>query len=251
MNKLKPYNSAIFFLLLITIFLITTIQANGKEETLKQAYTEELQEKKKIQQRLNQLRQENKQLREQNNYMKVTVNQMKKDVEHDGYAIWSGIERKAEMLVKESEGKFKKSWALYLVQQSARYDVEPELAYELLEVETGGTFDPELVGPETKYGHAYGMAQFMKNTAPWIAEMAGLPYEEHLLFNPYYSMQLSLVYLDFLHNKYGSWDKALTAYHRGMGGLQRFVEKQGHAKSWYAEKIQSEAKEHKSFVSAN
>ncbi|RWZ60882.1 lytic transglycosylase domain-containing protein [Halobacillus fulvus] len=169
----------------------------------------------------------------------------------NGYHIWPEMEKVADQLVKESDGEFKKSWALYLVRESKRYDVDPYIAYELLKVETGATFDPELVGPETKYGRAYGMAQFMKNTAPWIADMAGLPYEDELLYDPYYSMQLSLVYLDFLHNKYGNWDEALTAYHRGMGGMQQYKEENGHAESWYAKEIQNKADNHTTIALAN
>ncbi|WP_430785230.1 lytic transglycosylase domain-containing protein [Virgibacillus flavescens] len=157
------------------------------------------------------------------------------------YSQWSNQNNTAARFVKDSNGKFKKSWALYLVKEAKLYDVNPHIAYELLKVETGGTFDPTLVGPKTKYGRAYGMAQFMKNTAPWIADMAGVPYSHEMLFDPYYSIHLSFVYLDFLHEQYGNWDKALTAYNRGMGGLQSFIEENGHAESSYSAEILTNA----------
>ncbi|GGC91899.1 hypothetical protein GCM10007216_23290 [Thalassobacillus devorans] len=169
----------------------------------------------------------------------------------EGHYKWQELEINADRLVKESEGRFKKSWAMFLVRESERYEIDPFLVYELLNVETGGTFNPELVGPSTKYGRAYGMAQFMKNTAPWIAEMGGLPYEDELLFDPYYSMQLSLIYLDYLHEKYGNWNEALTAYHRGVGGLENYKKENGHARSWYAVEIQENAETHPTFASAN
>ncbi|MFD1018775.1 lytic transglycosylase domain-containing protein [Thalassobacillus hwangdonensis] len=197
-----------------------------------------LAEKKTLAKTNEDLLEQNEQLLSQKEYMST---ERKKSAEQNGYFSWNEMEGLAEMLVEDSEGRFKKSWALYLVREATKYEVDPFLAYELLKVETGRTFDPELVGPKTKYGHAYGMAQFMKNTAPWIAEMAGLPYKEELLFDPYYSMQLSLVYLDYLHNEYGNWDEALTAYHRGMGGLEEYKKKNGHANSWYAEAIQEGA----------
>lgn len=194
------------------------------------------------------LKSENKLLKAKNDYLQSA----KANIDNkNGYFTWPEMVKKANGLVEESNGKFKKSWALYLVRESKKYKIDPYLVYELLKVETGGTFNPELVGPDTKYGNAYGMAQFMKNTAPWIADMAGLPYDEKLLFDPYYSIQLSLVYLDFLHHEYGNWNEALTAYHRGMGGLEKYKKINGHAKSNYAVKIQSNAKAHQSIALAN
>ncbi|WP_226036919.1 transglycosylase SLT domain-containing protein [Aquibacillus saliphilus] len=192
-----------------------------------------------------QLTQENNKLMAQQDYL--TTSSMKSESEN-GYHTWPEIEKNADAIVKDSNNNFKKSWALYLVKEANRYDIDPYLAYELLKVETGGTFDPKLVGPETKYGHAYGLAQFMKNTAPWIAEMADLPYEDELLFDPYYSMQISLVYLDFLHHEYGNWNEVLTAYHRGMAGLDQYIRDNGHAKSNYAEMIQESAADHASLA---
>lgn len=206
------------------------------------------QEKNEIKQEITQLKQENKQLRSQNEYLQTEEVKTK---EKSGYLTWPKIEQIADTFVEESNGNFKKSWALYLVKESQKFEIDPKVVYELLKVETGGTFDTELVGPETKYGRAYGMGQFMKNTAPWVAEMAGLPYSEELLFDPYYSMQLSIVYLDYLHHEYGNWEEALTAYHRGMGGLEQYVQENGDAKSWYAVEILSKAKTQQAVVSAD
>ncbi|MRH43105.1 transglycosylase SLT domain-containing protein [Aquibacillus halophilus] len=191
-----------------------------------------------------QLIQENNKLEAQRDYLQTST----VESEDTGYYKWPEIVRKADVLVEESDEEFKMSWALYLVKEAERYNIDPYLVYELLKVETGGTFNPELVGPDTVYGNAYGMSQFMKNTAPWIAEMGELPYEDDLLFDPYYSIQLSLIYLDFLHNEYGNWNEALTAYHRGMAGLEQYKEENGHAKSDYAKRIQNNAEEYKSLA---
>ncbi|MDY7221915.1 lytic transglycosylase domain-containing protein [Halalkalibacterium halodurans] len=157
------------------------------------------------------------------------------------YTTWEASNELAEMLYEDSEGAFEKEWGWFLAGISQQYGVDPLIVYELLRTETGGTFDPTLVGPETQYGRAYGMAQFMHNTAPWIAEKAGLPYEDDLLFDPVYSIQLAVVYLDFLYDKYEDWDHALTAYHRGMYGLEKYIEENGNAESWYAVEIQENA----------
>ncbi|WP_241657104.1 lytic transglycosylase domain-containing protein [Halobacillus salinus] len=243
MKGVKPLLQVGVAVLLVAVTFVTV-------HTLQKQHTQSLaEENQQLKDKNEKLRTKNETLSSTNDYMK---NVSSKDVsKKNGFYTWPKMEKKAEQLVTESNGEFKKSWALYLVRESKRYEIDPYLAYELLKVETGGTFDPDLVGPETKYGHAYGMSQFMKNTAPWIADMAGLPYEDELLFDPYYSMQLSLVYLDFLHEEYGNWDEALTAYHRGMGGLEQFKEENGHARSWYAKEIQNKAENHTTVALAN
>ncbi|MFB4166168.1 lytic transglycosylase domain-containing protein [Alteribacillus sp. JSM 102045] len=166
------------------------------------------------------------------------TNEIEWDIE---YHEWADAREQAEALKKESDGRFELDWGTYLIHQAKKKNINPALVFELLNVETGGKFDPELVGPPTKYGKAYGMAQFMKNTGPWIAKKADMPYSHSLLFDPFYSIQLSIEYLDYLYEKYDNWDKALTAYHRGVGGLKAYEDKHGNAKSWYAEEIQEKA----------
>lgn len=235
MNINKPMWKTGLALLLVAAAFFTVNQWNQKQE---KALAEE---KLQLENKNNKLAEENHRLQTTNDYLKE---ESPKSKDQNGYHTWPKIEKRADQLVKESEGHFKKTWAMYLVKEADRYELDPYLVYELLKVETGGTFEPSLVGPETKYGRAYGMSQFMKNTAPWIADMAGLPYEDELLFDPYYSMQLSLVYLDYLKSKYDNWDEALTAYHRGMGGLKQYKQENGHAESWYAEEIQEKAGNH-------
>ncbi|GAE24972.1 hypothetical protein JCM9140_939 [Halalkalibacter wakoensis JCM 9140] len=157
------------------------------------------------------------------------------------YESWVASSLLAEQFFEDSDGKFKKEWGIFLAELAQQREIDPFIVYELLKTETGGTFDPTLVGPETRYGHAYGMAQFMKNTAPWIAEMAELPYEDDLLFDPLYSIQLSVVYLHYLYDQYEDWNYALTAYHRGVGGLENYIDDHGTAKSDYAVEIQENA----------
>lgn len=157
------------------------------------------------------------------------------------YSAWKEAEEFVAYFSEDSDGKFEEDWGFFLVMEAKRNDIDPLLVYELLKVETGGRFDPELIGPETRYGHAYGLAQFMENTAPWIAEMAGLDYKKGKLFDPFYSIQLSVTYLDFLYHYYEDWDHALTAYHRGMYGLEQYINENGHARSWYAAEIQENA----------
>ena len=200
------------------------------------------------------LEEENRILATQNKQLQVESSfqpELLKTELTDDYREWAYIEEFADQMVSDSKDRFKKTWAIYLVKQAEQFEIDPFLIYELLKVETGHTFNPKLIGPETKYGHAYGLSQFMQNTAPWIAEMAGLPYSDDLLFDPYYSIQLAVVYLDYLHDQYQDWNQALTAYHRGMTGMEKYKQRTGTARSEYADIIQTNAKEHQKLVILN
>ncbi|OIJ11585.1 lytic transglycosylase [Anaerobacillus arseniciselenatis] len=187
---------------------------------------------------------------EENEEMYVEVEEIKQIVSLDGltepvetsYYSWEDSKRLAAKFYDESDGRFPEEWGLFLAEKAKERSIDPYILFELIRVETGGTFDEDTVGPQTRFGRAYGLTQFMENTGPWIAGMADLPYEKDLLFNPYYSIELATVYLDFLYDRYGDWDHALTAYHRGMYGLEQFKNNQGTAKSWYSEEIQEKAK---------
>ncbi|MDV2581002.1 lytic transglycosylase domain-containing protein [Alkalibacillus haloalkaliphilus] len=229
-----------YAILFITIMVMTTafiVNNINYEQTIEEL--EQQQEELKIQ---------NESIQNQNEYFQSINLKWESDF---SYHNWNEIEMQANKMVEDSEGSFEKSWALFLIQKSEAYDIDPFIVYELIKVETGDTFDPELVGPPTQYGHAYGLSQFMENTAPWIADMAELPYEKDLLFEPTYSIQLAVVYLDFLYDEYNNWDEALTAYHRGIGGLEQYQEENGHAASWYAVEIQEKAEENRSLAFAN
>ncbi|MBU9712728.1 transglycosylase SLT domain-containing protein [Bacillus tamaricis] len=158
-----------------------------------------------------------------------------------GYLTWEQANELADHFYEDSGERFEREWGRFLVLESTAKGIDPFLIYELLRVETGGTFSPDTVGPQTRYGRAYGLAQFMENTSPWIADMADLPYNHDMLFDPLYSIQLCVTYLEFLYNQYGDWDYALTAYHRGIYGMQNYVEEHGNARSWYAVEIQDKA----------
>jgi soluble lytic murein transglycosylase-like protein len=134
----------------------------------------------------------------------------------------------------------------HLIEEANRLNIPEEILIKLLKIESN--FDSELVGPATKYGHAYGLAQFMKNTAPWISNMANIEYEFNKLFDPYYSITLAATYLHYLqygdgekHMGYHDWHTSLTAYNRGMGGLRKYEQKYHTTVSTYSETIISGA----------
>ena len=180
-----------------------------------------------------------------------TFSDQEKSVNDVSAINWNVVEATATNMVNDSNHRFKKSWAVYMINEADAKSINPYIVYELLKVETGHTFSPDLVGPKTIYGHAYGMSQFMENTAPWIAEMAGLPYAKEMLFDPYYAIKLSVTYLDHLYDEFGNWDEALTAYHRGIAGMKTYKTNHGTARSEYARIIQTKANTHDAVAIAN
>lgn len=173
------------------------------------------------------------------------------DIDHSNTL--SSIKEREEKLVEtvffyrsQIDKKLSEDEMFHLVKEANRLDVPVELLLKLLKVESN--FNNELVGPATKYGHAYGIAQFMKNTAPWISKMANLEYEFQKLFDSYYSITLAATYLHFLqygddvgHEGYQDWHSSLTAYNRGMGGLRTYEKRHQTTISSYSDKIISEA----------
>jgi soluble lytic murein transglycosylase-like protein len=227
------------FISILIIFCILLFDENKKLQT------EALDLREKEQQLVENLQRKSKNLINTQNtlYQERALNIKEVALAQSGqineYKQWKESKKVATILYEESKGKFNKEWGQFLALQAFKHDIDPFIVYELLKVETGGTFNPKSLGPRTQYGRAYGMAQFMTNTAPWIAKMAGLHYDKEKLFDPHFSIILSVTYLDYLHSRYKNWDKALTAYHRGMGGMESFLEEKGHAKSWYAQKIKT------------
>ncbi len=71
------------------------------------------------------------------------------------------------------------------------------------------------IGPQTKYGTAKGGFQFLDGTA----KRFGLLGDD--VFNTGKSAEAAAKYFQVLYDKFGSWDKAISAYHAGEGNVER------------------------------
>lgn len=71
------------------------------------------------------------------------------------------------------------------------------------------------IGPMTKYGQAKGGFQFLDGTA----KRFGLIGNE--VFNTGKAAEAAAKYFQFLYQKFGSWEKAISAYHAGEGNVER------------------------------
>lgn len=152
------------------------------------------------------------------------------------------FEEKVDTYIAKIDGKIADEDVYHLVREANRHKVPSHILLNLLKVESN--FQEDAVGPQTAYGRAYGIAQFMTNTAPWIADMSEMDYSKDLLLDVQYSITLAAAYLHFLqygddqyHDGYDNWHSSLTAYHRGMAGMQKFKQRQQTTISWYSEKI--------------
>lgn len=71
------------------------------------------------------------------------------------------------------------------------------------------------IGPMTKYGQAKGGFQFLDGTAKRFGLIG------NAVFDTGKSAEAAAKYFQFLYQKFGSWEKAISAYHAGEGNVER------------------------------
>jgi hypothetical protein len=111
---------------------------------------------------------------------------------------------------------------------AARYEIEPDVAYGLVFVES--TFRERAVS----HVGARGLAQVMPRTARWLDPSVSTGD----LFDPEVNLELGFRYLRQMLDKYdGDLFKALTAYNRGPGTVDRILRRGGNPDNGYARKV--------------
>jgi hypothetical protein len=115
-----------------------------------------------------------------------------------------------------------------IYESSARYDIEPDVAFGLVSVES--TFKERAVS----HVGARGLAQVMPRTAQWLDPTVNT----RDLFDPEVNLDLGFRYLRQMIDKYdGDVFKALTAYNRGPGTVDRILKRGGNIDNGYAGKV--------------
>ena len=71
------------------------------------------------------------------------------------------------------------------------------------------------IGPMTKYGQAKGGFQFLDGTAKRFGLIG------NAVFDTGKAAEAAAKYLQFLYQKFGTWEKAISAYHAGEGNVER------------------------------
>jgi hypothetical protein len=111
---------------------------------------------------------------------------------------------------------------------ASRHDIEPDVAYGLVYVES--TFRERAVS----HVGARGLAQVMPRTAQWLDPTVSV----RDLYEPEVNLELGFRYLRQLVDKYdGDMFKALTAYNRGPGTVDRILRRGGKIDNGYAGKV--------------
>jgi hypothetical protein len=111
---------------------------------------------------------------------------------------------------------------------ATRHDIEPDVAYGLVFVES--TFRERAVS----HVGARGLAQVMPRTARWLEPSVSTGD----LFDPEVNLELGFRYLRQMIDKYdGDLFKALTAYNRGPGTVDRILRRGGNPDNGYARKV--------------
>lgn len=107
-------------------------------------------------------------------------------------------------------------------------DIEPDMAYGL--VFTESTFRERAVS----HVGARGLTQLMPRTAKWLDPTV----DTRDLFDPDTNLDIGFRYLRQLIDKYeGDVEKALTAYNRGPGTVDRILKRGGNPDNGYAGKV--------------
>lgn len=119
-----------------------------------------------------------------------------------------------------------------ILRESELRGVKPSIMLEL--VKTESNYQP---GAVSHHG-AVGLCQVMPPTARSLSGELGIPYEYELLRETEYNIILGTYYLSkLLTANNGDYHKALTAYNRGPGGLQKYLDRTGTAKTRYSLRI--------------
>jgi soluble lytic murein transglycosylase-like protein len=125
-----------------------------------------------------------------------------------------------------SEHGYGQEVGITIVQQAKLYDLDPSFIMGVIETESTWR------NPGANSCGAMGLMQVTQETGASLARDLGI--ENPDLMNPVTNIKLGTYYLACLIRRYGSYDKALTAYNRGEGGLQSYMASTGTAQSDYS-----------------
>lgn len=116
----------------------------------------------------------------------------------------------------------------YIKKLCKQYGVSEQLAYAVITVETGGTFNPNLISETNDWG------LFQINGVNHDTLKAKLGISNFL--NPYENAKAGVYMLGDLESKYGSDNVVLVAYNQGEGGMQSLASR-GIYSTGYSNKV--------------
>ena len=107
---------------------------------------------------------------------------------------------------------------------SMQYNIKPELIASVINAES--SFKENSV---SKKG-AVGLMQLMPSTAQWLAEKLDMDFNNELLANPDYNINLGTYYLEYLFNKFEDTKVVLCAYNAGEGVVKSWLNNKNYSK---------------------
>ena len=113
---------------------------------------------------------------------------------------------------------YKKDYSEYVSKYSEEYNVEEELIYAIIKVESN--FDPNAQSNKD----AQGLMQLMYSTAEEIANKININLTEDNILDPDININLGTNYISSLLNKYECVEIALAAYNAGSGNVDKWIE---------------------------
>ena len=123
-------------------------------------------------------------------------------------------ELEKQLKVLQVNEKVKANAAKYgFESMESKYGILPGLLSGIHMQESRG--NANAIGPMTKYGTAKGGFQFLDDTAKRFKLTGGD------VFDLGKSAEAAAKYLQILYKKFGSWDKAISAYHAGEGNVEK------------------------------
>lgn len=142
-------------------------------------------------------------------YEKTSASRFESDPEFSSY-----IE---EYLNHHSRDLSSKELIQTLIEESAKNQYDPVFLIAIIKTES--QFNPRAVGSAGEIG----LMQIKPDTAKWICEKKGIKWKgKNSLKDPHYNIQVGALYFKYLKKSLQSKAaKYITAYNRGIGGLNR------------------------------
>ena len=112
---------------------------------------------------------------------------------------------------------YKKEYSEYVTKYSQEYNVDENLIYALIKVESN--FEANA----TSVKGAQGLMQLMYSTAEDVAKKNKIELIEDNILEPEINIQIGTKYISTLLEKYESIEVALAAYNAGSGNVDKWI----------------------------
>jgi len=112
---------------------------------------------------------------------------------------------------------YKKDYSEYVIKYAEEYEVDENLIYALIKVESN--FEVDAVSNKD----AQGLMQLMYSTAEDVAKKNNIELTEENILDPDININIGTKYISTLLNKYQCVEVALAAYNAGSGNVDKWI----------------------------